>query len=391
MKLSAKIYSAFTLNRRTLPFWILLLPALVLTEAKAITCGFTETFTDNMSIPVIGLGISTAGEDAPIGKVLYRSSHLMRRVTSYYCTMTIEDLENGNRDSIMNTYSKIEVVSTPSGSPIRSGDKDIFPTNVPGIGVIFTLNGSAPFASTFPAIWERDTGIGYGTVTQGLGQISLIEIEIVKTGAIPPGSQQVLGSSFPSFRVVSGSKYPMPEENVFVNLNFTGTTMVHAKTCQLATSNIDVNLGEHEVNKFTNPGTTTDWKNFDIVLKDCPPFFGYGNYSFIEATGVTSGSNSDNVVNIGFRSANGVVEGNPTLAKLENGPNSATGVGIELSQQSISESILLDGSGGFNLLNLPKEDNATLTIPLKARYVQTESTVKPGMAKGAVVFTITYQ
>ncbi|MDK6932428.1 fimbrial protein [Klebsiella aerogenes] len=368
---------------------VVMITCLFSAPSRAVECGFSKTFTDNISIPVVGSGISTAGEDIPIGKVLYSQTYTVApyRETKFSCTIKDTEIENGPIS--MNVYTRIEVVSTPSGPALKSGGKDIFPTNIPGIGVIFTILSNR-LDSSFPSTWENTTPLGFGTLTQGLGQFSQVKIEFIKTGPIAPGVQQIQGAALPSFQVVSGSNSPSVMSNVFINLNFTGTTTVHTKTCQLATSDIEVNLGSHEVNMFDSPGKSTEWKDFDIVLQGCPPFYGYGNYKFKEASGISVGSNTDNVVSIVFKSANGTVEGNPLLAKLDGGVNAATGVGIELSQRDISGSIPMDGSDGFKLLNLTKEDNATYKIPLKARYVQTDSTVKAGPANGSVIFTITY-
>ncbi|WP_336185804.1 fimbrial protein [Klebsiella grimontii] len=358
-------------------------------QARALECGFTNIFTENISIPVVGLGIATAGEDIPVGKILYTANHnVTPRLTEYYCTAkTAQEIQD---NPTMNAYNTVSVVSTPSGAAVSSGNEDVFPTNVPGIGVSFTITSSTPLASKFPSTWDRDNLIGFGTMTRQLSQLRAVEIKLIKTGPIAKGTQQVSGASFPTFQISSGSRYPVVDHHVFVNLSFNGVTTVHTKTCQLATSDIEVNLGNHEVNSFDGPGKSTEWKNFDIILQGCPPFYGYGNYEFTENTGNLTGSNTDNVASIVFRSANGVVEGNPLLARLDSSVNAATGVGIELSRRDISESIAMDGSGGFNLPNLPREDNATYTIPLKARYVQTDTMVKPGLANGSVVFTITY-
>lgn len=360
-------------------------------SARAATCGFTELFYDNFSTPVVGPAISTVGEDVPVGKVLYKHEYRGKiRATAYECTFTVEDIEAGF-SSPMNTYTKYEVMSTPSGPAVRTGGQDVFPTNIPGIGAVISLYTSNGYVSEYPGLWEHTTApIGYGTLTQGLGQYSYIKLELIKTGPIPPGTQQVIGAALPTFQITSGSKLPFPTSHVFATISFAGNTTMYTKTCQLATSDIEVNLGSHDVSGFNSTGKTTEWKNFDIVLQGCPPFYGYGDYKYTEATGKLTGANTDNVASIVFRSANGVVEGNPLLARLDSSVNAATGVGIELSRRDISESIAMDGSGGFNLPNLPKEDNATYTIPLKARYVQTDTTVKPGLANGSVVFTITY-
>lgn len=359
--------------------------ALAALQAQAVTCGFTELFNENVTIPVIGPGMSTVGEDAPIGKVLYVGRLWSKGYsTTYGCTITTSE------KAVMHTYNKVEVIATPSGAPIRSGDKDIFPTNVPGIGAIFYVSGSLFDNAAFPGIWENTINIGRGTVSQGLGQLGNVSVNLVKTGPITAGTQQVQGSSFPTFQISSGSKSPFVVDHVFVTLNFSGATTMYTKTCQLAKSVIDVDLGTHQRSDFTSIGSVTEWEDFDITLKDCPPFVGYGDYYHMELTGDTFGSSAPNQVAISFNSVHGVVEGNPLLAKLESGPNSAAGIGIELSKRDATSSINLDGSGGFDLDNLPTQDGSSYVIPLKARYVQYESNVKAGIANGATVFTITY-
>lgn len=385
MKTTARLLSRLTEYAR--PIGQFLSGSLVLAalQAQAVTCEFTKLFHENVTIPVVGPGMSTVGEDVPVGKVLYASRFMSKGYsTGYACTVT--DMEQ----SMMNAYNRVEVIATPSGAPTRSGGKDIFPTNVPGIGAIFYISGSLYKNAAFPGVWERTFEIGWGTMTQGLGQLGQVDVELIKTGPIATGTQQVLGSSFPTFQITSGSKSPFVVEHVFVTLNFSGATTMYTKTCQLAKSVIDVELGTHQRAEFTGIGSVTQWEDFDITLKDCPPFVGYSDYTFTERTGVLKGSNETNQVAISFNSVHGVVESNPLLAKLESGPNSASGIGIELSERNATSAINLDGSGGFDLQNLPTQDGSSYVIPLKARYVQYETNVKAGIANGAAVFTITY-
>ena len=387
MKVSLTITRFFNAKIRLITCLGIGLACLFTSQAQALNCEFSPLFTDNVSIPVVGTGISTVGEDIPVGKVLYSSFyHSSLRTTRFSCTVEYDD----EGIYTMHSYVRVDAVSTPSGPAVRSDNKDIFPTNVAGIGAIFYISGIETNINTFPHLWEISSQINVGTISRAIGQFSRVKVELIKTGPIAGGTQLVEASSFPTFQITTGSNSPIPMSNVFVNLGFVGSTTMHTKTCQLATANIDVNLGNHSVSDFTSPGTVTEWKDFDIVLQGCPPFYGYGSYTYVESTGRLTGSNADNVVSITFKSANGVIEGNPSLAKLDAGTNAATGVGIELSQRNISGSIPLDGSGGFNLTNLTQEDNATYTIPLKARYVQSDTNVTAGPANGSVVFTITY-
>jgi len=106
-------------------------------QAQAVTCEFANLFNENLTFPVVGPGISTVGEDVPVGKVLYASRFMSKGYsTGYACTVT--DMEQ----PMMNAFNRVEVIATPSGAPTRSGGKDIFPTNVPGIGAIFYISGS---------------------------------------------------------------------------------------------------------------------------------------------------------------------------------------------------------------------------------------------------------
>lgn len=369
-------------------YWLFPLLMLSFSAQATLECGFETKFTENVSIPVVGPGISTVGEDVPVGKVLYRGDYSVPTLkTTYGCLITEYEPEA----KVMNAYNRVEVASTPSGAPTSTGGKDIFPTNVPGIGVIIYITGSQPMSSTFPAVWDRSVDLNNGTggLTFSLVQLSGVEIELVKTGPIAPGTQQVMSSSFPTFLISSGSNSPFPEHHVFVNLNFSGVTTMHTKTCKLENPDIKVDLGSHTVADIEGNVSVTPWKYFDIVLKECPPFYGYGNYAY--DSGTVTGSSTKNNISFGFRSVHGVVDGNPSLAKLQDGPDAAEGIGIELSQKDSETSLLLDGTDGFSFSDLTTEENTTLIFPMKARYVRYSSELKPGDANGAVVYTITYQ
>ena len=391
MKLTLRFFSLITHSRRAISRLACGVLALTALQAQAYNCGFDTLFYENVTIPVIGPGMSTVGEDVPVGQVLYTGRFLgTTRMTSYSCGLTTEDLEAGIDRLTVQVYNKVDTVTTPSGAPTISGNSAIYPTNVPGIGAIFTIIGSG-MNSKFPAIWENQFEAGFGGIlTQGVGQFGIVEVELVKTGPIAPGTHQVLGSSFPTFQIWSGTKLPEVFEHLYVTLSFSGAITMYTKTCQLATSVVDVDLGAHQRSDFTGVGSTTPWTEFDIVLRDCPAFVGYGNHTYKETTGVTTGTSTPNQVAISFNSVHGVVDSNPVLAKLESGPSAAAGVGIELSERTSTTSLNMDGSGAFSLQNLPTVDGSSYTIPLRARYVQYESDVKAGIANGAAVFTITY-
>ncbi|HBM3280024.1 TPA: type 1 fimbrial protein [Klebsiella oxytoca] len=350
--------------------------------AQAISCEFTSQYgwdlTEN--IPVLGNGLSTAGEDLPIGSIIY--SNNIYNPKGQYVSYTCDESTNAL------IYRRVETLASPSGPPVISGGVAVYPTNIAGIGVtfdIFSLNNST---STFPDYWEDEFYVGAGGSVH-INPLQRVAFKLVKTGPLNNiGVQKVSSSSFPTFRVTLGAKSPLVDEKNVVTIQFQGDVTLHTKTCQISSPQIDVELGSHALTGFTAPGTVTPWKRFDIKLVNCPPFYGHGYYEYWKEVYDVS---EQNKVALTFSSAYGTVTNNPKLAKIESGPNSATGVGIELSQADESISIPLDGSSGFELKNLSTNDNATYIIPMQARYVQYDSEVKAGLAKGAVVFTVTYQ
>lgn len=66
--------SFFKTQFRPVKYLSLGLACIFTSQARALHCEFTKLYTDNISIPVVGLGISTAGEDVPVGKILYRQT-----------------------------------------------------------------------------------------------------------------------------------------------------------------------------------------------------------------------------------------------------------------------------------------------------------------------------
>ncbi|MDM4401308.1 hypothetical protein [Klebsiella oxytoca] len=188
MKVLLTVVRFFKTQFRPVKYLSLGLACIFTSQAQALHCEFTKLYTDNISIPVVGLGISTAGEDVPVGKILYRQDYRSAsRTTSFACTVELEDIASA--PYTMNTYTKTEVISTPSGPAVKSGGKDIFPTNVSGIGAIFYLSGIEVDYTSFPHLWERSQSISYGTLTQGLGQFWKVTVELIKTGPIAGGTQ----------------------------------------------------------------------------------------------------------------------------------------------------------------------------------------------------------
>lgn len=75
MKVLLTVVRFFKTQFRPVKYLSLGLACIFTSQAQALHCEFTELYTDNISIPVVGLGISTVGEDVPVGKILYRQDY----------------------------------------------------------------------------------------------------------------------------------------------------------------------------------------------------------------------------------------------------------------------------------------------------------------------------
>jgi type 1 fimbria pilin len=78
----------------------------------------------------------------------------------------------------------------------------------------------------------------------------------------------------------------------------------------------------------------------------------------------------------------------PGVIKSETGANSASGVAVQLLTGSTTQPIK-NGDAVNAGHTIPNQAN-TLTLPLKARYYRTGSTIKGGNIKSTAVFTIEY-
>jgi hypothetical protein len=108
------------------------LAGLLAAQVQAVECSFEHMDNSAISVPVVGPGLSTAGEDAPVGKVLYKGSYSAAYLDNHFtCAAELGD------SYTFNVGYDIKVISTPSGAATTSGGKDVFPTNVEGIGDCF--------------------------------------------------------------------------------------------------------------------------------------------------------------------------------------------------------------------------------------------------------------
>lgn len=365
---------------------LILLATLPLFKAHAVvTCGPYEEYNQNVVIPIIGNGIITAGEELPVGTVLYTQTYVpVAGYTGYRCNYASTDLP-----VTVKPYKRREALTMPLGGPTLSGNQSIFPTNVPGIGVYIGTNsigGSGQYPITENG---SDRVITSGSGSGNGSGINPITLRLVKTGAIP-SSAQVQAALFPTIQLSHGITSPAPWESPYLTVSFSGMVNVVNRTCQI--DDVDVELGSHQLTSFTGIGSTTDWKDFNITLRNCPPFHGYYKtdkdltYS-APGGGITSNNApTTNRIEFVFKGSNGYFN---NMAYLNAGSSKAKGIGVQIADTN--ETLLpLYGLSYKPTMALTNVDGASYVLPLKARYYQYTNTVTTGSANAAITFTVNY-
>lgn len=246
-----------------------------------------------------------------------------------------------------------------------SGHKNVYATDIEGVGVrVFRNSGSVrhyyPDYLSLPA-----NASGY------LEPGNFI-VELVKTAARTGSGRIAPNGRFTTFfNDGDGPSKPM----LTSTFSGSGTTVV-SPTCevQAGSRNIAVDFGSVPNTRFTGVGSTAANRDFDIHL-NCQG----GSLAELQSTvGIRLDADQDS-------------SNMPGVLKLNTLADSATRIGIQLVQR--------DSSGEREVrfgqtINIGKTTvgSSTLTLPLRARYIQTlAGTVGAGTANAQATFTISYE
>lgn len=154
-----------------------------------------------------------------------------------------------------------------------------------------------------------------------------------------------------------------------------------------------IEMGKYLRSDFSGPVSGTPWKNASIKLVNCGLFNGYYNggdvSSEYRAGGIISSPLNNNILTLTLTPTAGIMDAANGVMNVDNVTGKATGIGIQLSTSA-------NTAGKINLntkvtQNLVKGGSSNITVPLYARYIQTSSSVTPGVANGKLEYTITYQ
>lgn len=353
-------------------------------QAFAFSCSLQQgAGVMNFTLPLQSSNL-TVGPGVSNGTVIYRQYFKPSRTTNISCVNNTTTYQPTIRWYYSNTPN---VASDWSDSSFRAGK--VYETGVAGIGIaIYTYNltyYSVPFSYQ---AWQEERSDA-STVWKAQGGFEF-DVVLIKTGTITPGT--LSGSQLPTV------KYDFEAQGIspinLGSLSFSGAINIISQTCQ--TPDVTVQMGEYDIaNYFTGKGKTTEWKDATIKLINCPRFYGTlndGRNTWTSDSGASGmGAITNNILNLTLSPNTAIIDSANGILGIKTGSSSATGVGIQMAYGSTSDAspVLVDFANSKDYTT--QNDAATTqSMPLIARYIQTDSTVSAGKADATVTFTINY-
>lgn len=337
-------------------------------QAHALGCEWPTTpgplqFTHNIA------GIKWVARDAPVGSKIYSTTS-----TGVLGPGFILLCDNDGALTLTANMGTPLPVAPGTFPPVDGKDVTgkVLQTSIPGVGLYLELGGflNGVASNTFQA---NDGGIGAIPYVGENGRkmtpsplemrnLIIKYMALIKTGPIPAGT-----SSF-NQEVVRGVVSDVGDA---VRLTLGG--QVQQAQCTLKANAVSANpvqLGTHDIADFTGQGSTSDPVDFYITLNDCDDDpAGSVARAFMRLNGVDGSVPVDRDLGLFTLTSD----------------SSASGIGIQVLR-SDNNPLKLE-----EFVDMVPLTPGNTRIDLRARYYQTEATVTPGEAKGALNFTIEYR
>ncbi|MHA1048168.1 fimbrial protein [Enterobacter hormaechei subsp. steigerwaltii] len=361
--------------------------------AMAVTCSLDSASVfktaSNVTMP-LNLSTIAVSNDIPDGTIIYQQKYVPG-----YSSISINCDDSATWYYIMSLTNTPMPLSSWSGTIISheswvatySWDGYIYETGIPGIGITISM-----MSVRRPAPGIVGTNCLASKSCTDTGMAARAIIALVKTGPISAGV--INAGNFPTMKVALGRE---ASNITLYTLSFIGSLNVTLPTC--TTPDFNVSLGKWTTEHFTGKGSSTPWVAANIVLSNCGNFIGSnvsgdmsdGNYwsdngsSFSSTMQWNTWSITLSPVSSVLDSASGIMSVDTSV------PSAATGIGIQVSSADATsaDSHIIDFgnalTGTFN-----SDGASSVTIPLSARYIQTEDSVTAGTADGKLIYTISY-
>ncbi|SDV01927.1 fimbrial protein [Pseudomonas mucidolens] len=357
-------------------------------SAMALTCTYLDGIhPPNGSMP-LQISAINVGRDVPVGTEVYRQTFKIASGQAPTAECLYAPLQMWTEMSVDSSYS---LTNWSSGKYANK----VYRTSIQGLGVAFDSSGG-PLPRKTTARPATLCTTGYRCLVPMNGP-SNFELVLIKIGDVTPGVLR--GGDLPSTSLHANFRGGNTVRLLGFKMGISGSLQIVSRTC--STPDVSVPMGTHQTKTFTGRNSATGWKDFSIALNNCPAF--HGTYS-TNAPGWTSqsGNNPSGIGTSGSRNNNslqfridpartaitpgtGVMTLDPSAA---GSAPAATGVGLQIATPNgVGLPLATNRSSGLNLLTT----EGSYTIPLKARYLQTGSSVTPGPANASATFTIIYQ
>ncbi|BCG00674.1 hypothetical protein PPGU19_052420 [Paraburkholderia sp. PGU19] len=319
--------------------------------AGTISCNVTGQTSNPPAV-----GAASFGRDAPIGSTTPAYSNTL----SFHCP--------GDPCCDRDIYLYFNAAPTA----LVAGYNDVYPTNLSGIGVRFTIsNGPSTTCNSLPVTVPN----AYrqvichqlpGNSTPGYDFNVTISAQFVKTGAVAPGALTTIPALSIS-NTINNQSGTFPWGNAFTG---TASGNFSSIACSVTQSAVQVTMPQANTKDLASVGATTGSTLFSLSL-NCDP----GVRVAVTLSDLTTPSNRSNTLSLTADStAKGIAyqvsyAGTPILYGAD---SSAAGT---VNQISVSSSPTTGG---------------VYSVPLKASYIRT-GTMNPGSANAKATFTMSYQ
>ncbi|WP_322084612.1 fimbrial protein [Burkholderia sp. BCC1972] len=327
----------------------ILLLALLPIHALAAFTANTKDGRDYFVVSVRGFNPPPLSPgDIPIGGIIYQAEGSGLTFTN------AADPWGPKSTCSTSTYTYIAGVGVPDANKV-------YPTSVPNVGlrVVSPTGQVAPFIDG-PSALVEPWNIYYAPT-----------IQLIKTGNVTESG--VLSGAYANYWANSGS------DQVLVEYRFAKPVLVTPKapSCRVTTPRTPVPMGETMASTvFTGVGSTAPSRSFGIDISCSGGDTGMSAKVYVTLTDATNPGNTS------------------TTLSLSKG-STATGVGIQLLK---SDDVLGYGPDSAAIGNTNQwlggrvaQGAPGMSIPLRARYVQTSPRITSGTANANATFTMSYR
>lgn len=328
-------------------------------------------------------------KNIPVGTELYRITARINRYVYYRVTCN-------NSLTASNYYVKGQFVgdATPARSSWQGSSLGtVYQTGNEGIGmVILTSTTNQALGDKKFSYNSCVAAYSYSCNTNTTnGDITFV---LIKTGEITTSSIDL--STLPKVEaVVGGNNSPGSDVPVF-RPSLTGRLTFTQATCTLAEASKTVDLGKYKASEFTAANATTPWVKASIDLINCnyggPQSYSYNILKYSSSSAVTTVASpitANAIWSLSLTPATSVIDDANGIMAISSDSNSATGIGIQLSSSNTTLQPMTFSQPTTG--TLVSGTDATMTIPLYARYIKTGAAVTPGRADGKLTYLIEYK